>query len=74
MEPYSLSHLFEAFNAASSEVALYLPRTTDIRRLAKYAKKDEKLQVVHYCIKGASKALTVYYGSFEVNADRTALE
>ncbi|KAK4500533.1 hypothetical protein PRZ48_008722 [Zasmidium cellare] len=68
MEPYSLSHLYDAFNTASSEVALYLPRTTDIRQLAKYAKKDEKLQVVHYCVKGASKALTVYYGSFQVNA------
>lgn len=74
MEPYSLSHLYEAFNSASSEVALYLPRTTDIRQLAKYAKKDEKLQVVHYCMRGASKALCVYYGSFAVSASGGASE
>lgn len=64
MEPYSLRHLYEAFNGASSDVVLYLPRTSDIRQLAKYAKKGEKLQVVHYSMHGASKALCVYYGSF----------
>ncbi|USW59135.1 Putative RNA cap guanine-N2 methyltransferase, S-adenosyl-L-methionine-dependent methyltransferase [Septoria linicola] len=66
MEPYNLKVLYDAFSAAN-EVVLYLPRTSDVQQLAKYAKGDEKLPVTHYCMKGASKALCVFYGSFQVS-------
>lgn len=65
MEPYNLKVLYDAFSV-SSEVVLYLPRTSDVQQLAKYAKQDEKLPVTHYCMKGASKALCVFYGSFQL--------
>lgn len=64
MEPYNLKVLYDAFIKKSSDVVLYLPRTSDIRQLAKYGRVSEKLRVTHYCMHGASKALCVYYGSF----------
>ena len=64
MQPYSIQHLYSSFAAISNDVVLYLPRTSDLKQLTKYAKKDEKLRVTHYCMHGASKALCVYYGSF----------
>lgn len=65
MQPYSLSHLYSSFSYFTSDVVLYLPRTADLRQIAKYADPDgEKLKVVHYCMHGASKALCVYFGRF----------
>ncbi|CAK3797750.1 RNA methylase family [Lecanosticta acicola] len=64
MEPYNLQHLYDSFAKVSTEVVLYLPRTSDVRQLAKHAKVEDKLKVIHYCMHGASKALCVYYGSF----------
>ena len=65
MQPYSAQSLYDAFSAVSSEVVLYLPRTSDLQQLAKYAKKGEKLKVAHYCMHGASKAICVFMGTFE---------
>lgn len=65
MQPYSLSQLHTSFSAISNDVVLYLPRTSDLRQLAKYAKPGEKLKVAHYCMRGASKALCVFLGSFD---------
>lgn len=69
MEPYNLKHLYDAFSSMTSECVLYLPRTSDVRQLAKYgkSKKDEKLHITHYCMRGASKALCVFYGLFKLN-------
>ena len=64
MQPYSLAHLQKSFSAMTKDVVLYLPRTSDLRQLAKYTEADEKLRVVHYCMHGASKALCVYIGKF----------
>jgi trimethylguanosine synthase len=64
MGPYSLSALYKPFSAVCNDVVLYLPRTSDLRQVARLAKKDEKVRVVHYCMHGASKALCVYFGSF----------
>ncbi|KAK4556339.1 putative diacylglycerol O-acyltransferase tgs1 [Recurvomyces mirabilis] len=63
MEPYSLDQLHKAFSAVTNDMVLYLPRTSDLRQLVKYAKGDEKMKVVHYCMHGASKALCVYLGA-----------
>lgn len=64
MEPYPLEKLYTAFTRLCKEVVLYLPRTSDLRQLARHAKEDEKLEVTHYCMTGASKALCVYFGDF----------
>ena len=67
MEPYPLDKLYTAFSTVASEVALYLPRTSDLRQLAKNAEKGKRLKVTQYCMHGASKALCVYYGNFELD-------
>ena len=65
MQPYSIDKLYTAFYGLTKYVVLYLPRTSDLGQLAKQAKKDEKLEVTHYCMHGASKALCVYFGDFD---------
>lgn len=67
MEPYPLEKLYTSFSKLTNEVVLYLPRTSDLRQLAKRAKQDEKLKVTHYCMHGASKALCVHFGDFELD-------
>ncbi|KAF2144606.1 uncharacterized protein K452DRAFT_325140 [Aplosporella prunicola CBS 121167] len=66
MQPYGLKQLYNAYSKVSKEVALYLPRTSNLNQLAKYVPDDQKIQVAHYCIDGASKALCAYYGNFGV--------
>ena len=56
MQPYNLDILLSNLQPASEDVILYLPRTSDIRQLALYAKQSVKLKVVHFCVEGASKA------------------
>ncbi|UKZ51636.1 hypothetical protein TrVGV298_005397 [Trichoderma virens] len=58
MQPYSLSQLHEAYK--KMDHLLFLPRTSDIRQIAKLAPKGEKLEVIQYCIEGASKAMGAY--------------
>ncbi|KAI9775729.1 MAG: Trimethylguanosine synthase [Geoglossum umbratile] len=55
MQPYSVNAIYEAAVKVSPDIALYLPRTSDLRQLAKYASGDRKVEVVHYCMEGASK-------------------
>lgn len=61
MQPYSIHDLLNAFRDLTSEVILYLPRTSDLRQLAARVQEDEKVTVIHYCMEGASK---VYQTSF----------
>lgn len=65
MQPYSMQQLHDAFTAVSKDTVLYLPRTSDLRQVAKYVKKGDKLKVTHYCMHGASKAICVFFGDFE---------
>lgn len=55
MEPYNLEALYNCFSKFTNYLALFLPRNSDLNQIAKYAPKDRKLEVAHYCIKGASK-------------------
>ena len=55
MQPYSLNKIYESLAKVSPDIALYLPRTSDLRQLAKYAPEGRKVEVVHYCMEGASK-------------------
>ncbi|KAK1451916.1 RNA cap guanine-N2 methyltransferase [Colletotrichum melonis] len=58
MEPYNLDDLHEA--CKPMDHALYLPRTSDLRQVAKLAPEGEKLEVVQYCMEGASKAMVAF--------------
>ena len=58
MQPYSLDDLHGAYQAMDH--VLYLPRTSDIRQIAKLAPEGKKVEVVQYCMEGASKALAAY--------------
>lgn len=58
MQPYGLEDLHAA--CGPMDHALYLPRTSDIRQIAKLAPKDEKIEVVQYCMEGASKAMVAF--------------
>ncbi len=59
MEPYNLEKLYKSFTKYSNEVVLYLPRNSDLNQIAKYVPEDQKLEVAHYAIMGASKACIV---------------
>lgn len=70
MQPYSLSDILQPFQKLTMDVALYLPRTSDLRQLAGLARDDEKVTVVHYCMQGASKVcLTCRCGGREWSVD-----
>ncbi|KAL2012015.1 hypothetical protein VTN00DRAFT_4733 [Thermoascus crustaceus] len=66
MEPYSLKKLYDEFSSFTEHIVLYLPRTSDVKQLAKLVKDGKKATVMHYCMEGASKALCTYYGGFNM--------
>lgn len=71
MEPYNLATLHEAYKAMDH--ALYLPRTSDLRQIAKLVPGDVKIDVVQYCVEGASKAMVAYIpAALEGSASETA--
>jgi trimethylguanosine synthase len=58
MQPYSMMDIYNA--CCRCDMALFLPRTSDLRQIAKLARGDDKIEVVQYCMEGASKALVAY--------------
>ncbi|KAM0471443.1 hypothetical protein ACHAPX_009356 [Trichoderma viride] len=58
MQPYSLKQLHEAYK--KMDHLLFLPRTSDIRQIAKLAPEGQQLEVIQYCVEGASKAMGAY--------------
>jgi len=58
MKPYSLKCLHDAYK--QMDCALYLPRTSDLRQIAKLVPQGKRIQAVQYCMEGASKALVAY--------------
>ncbi|KAK5990430.1 Trimethylguanosine synthase [Cladobotryum mycophilum] len=58
MQPYNLNDLYEAYK--KMDHVLFLPRTSDIRQIAKLAPEDRKIEVIQYCMEGASKAMGAY--------------
>jgi trimethylguanosine synthase len=64
MEPYSLEFLHKELLTFTEHMVLYLPRTSDLRQLAKIVDDEKKTAAIHYCMEGASKALCIYYGGF----------
>jgi len=70
MAPYGINKLYAEYAAYTRDIVLFLPRTSDLNELARIAKKHnqdptKKVQVTHYCMRGASKALCVFFGDFE---------
>lgn len=55
MQPYSLDQLYTSFSKITKDMVLFLPRTSDLSQLARYAPEDRTLPIVHYCMAGASK-------------------
>lgn len=66
MEPYSLRTLRDEFSAFTEHMVLYLPRTSNLKQLAKEVEDGKKVMAMHYCISGSSKALCIYYGGFNM--------
>ena len=66
MEPYSLAVLLKEFSVFTEHMALYLPRTSDMKQLGKVVKYDQTATVMHYTMEGASKALCFYTGGFHL--------
>ncbi|KAK4217702.1 Trimethylguanosine synthase [Rhypophila decipiens] len=61
MEPYNLEKLYKA--CFPLETTLFLPRSSDLNQIAELLasnEEDTKLDVVQYCMEGASKAMVVY--------------
>lgn len=58
MQPYSVQYIHEA--CKTMDMALYLPRTSDIRQITELLTEEKKVEIVHYCMEGASKALVAY--------------
>ncbi|KAL2886699.1 Trimethylguanosine synthase [Ceratocystis lukuohia] len=59
MQPYSLADLHGAYKCFDH--ALFLPRTSDLRQIADLVPDgNDKIEVVQYCMNGASKALVAY--------------
>lgn len=55
MQPYTLTDLLYSFQNLTEDVVLYLPRTSDVRQLARNSNEGSKTVVMHYCMEGASK-------------------
>ena len=60
MEPYSGQVIHELVKGMDH--ALFLPRTSDLRQIGRMIPdgQEEKIEVVQYCMEGASKALVAY--------------
>ncbi|KAK7924867.1 RNA cap guanine-N2 methyltransferase [Apiospora marii] len=59
MEPYNLATMHAAYR--KMDHALFLPRTSDLRQVARLVPANgPKIEVVQYCLKGASKAMVTY--------------
>lgn len=69
MQPYNLHQLHTA--AGNMDHALFLPRTSDIRQLAKLVPDGQSLEIVQYCMEGASKAMVAYFPGQDPNHSET---
>ncbi|PBP19237.1 RNA cap guanine-N2 methyltransferase [Diplocarpon rosae] len=58
MQPYPLGRIHDAVR--TMDAALYLPRQSDVRQVARLAPEGKKIEVVQYCMMGASKAMVAY--------------
>jgi trimethylguanosine synthase len=64
MQPYTFSRLYDSFRKITPNMVLYLPRTSDLRQIARRVEGSQQTQIVHYCTAGTSRALCVYLGDW----------
>lgn len=66
MEPYSAKQIHDMVK--QMDCALFLPRTSDLRQISTLISEtqEKKIEVVQYCIEGASKALVAYVPAMEM--------
>lgn len=70
MQPYNIYDLYSAYVQVTKDIVLFLPRTSNLNQVAKHHDNDkDKLQVVHYCIKGASKVCAHGFSKDQMNYD-----
>ena len=63
MKPYSAREIVRRARELARDVAVYLPRTSDLNQVLELREREEEeVEVVHYCLGRRSKALTVYLG------------
>ncbi|KAL0640672.1 putative diacylglycerol O-acyltransferase tgs1 [Maublancomyces gigas] len=75
MLPYSASFIFNQASKISKNIALYIPRTSNLNQVAKLVPEGQKIQAVHYCVRKRSKALTVYFGQLsKIKAEGVSAE
>ena len=55
MHPYSLEAIFKPFLEVTKDIALFLPRTSDLQQIADVVPNDEQIDVIQYCVRGATK-------------------
>ena len=60
MEPYGLERLYYFFRKYTQDLALFLPRNSDLDQIAALAAAGEKFEIVHYALWGASKVSCCY--------------
>ncbi|KAI4180999.1 MAG: hypothetical protein L6R41_006885, partial [Letrouitia leprolyta] len=59
MQPYSLKQLLDPFQQLTENIILFLPRTSDLRQVAKATNEPRRVKIIHYCMEGASKACLI---------------
>ncbi|KIX03601.1 uncharacterized protein Z518_07154 [Rhinocladiella mackenziei CBS 650.93] len=64
MQPYTFHYLYETLRTLTPNLVMYLPRTSDLRQIARTGEEGKKTQVVHYCTSGTSRALCAYLGDW----------
>jgi len=64
MAPYTLDQILGLCKGMDS--AVFLPRNSDMRQIARAAPEGAKVEAVQYCMKGASKGMVAYFPATEL--------
>lgn len=57
MEPYGATKIMKAARNISEDVALYVPRTSDLNQLAQLEEEGKLIEGIHYCLERKSKVI-----------------
>jgi len=61
MLPYTVSYIVGRAREVCGNIALYLPRTSDLNQLAALIGDGEEMEVVHYCLGRRSKVSFLFF-------------
>ncbi|KAL3418994.1 RNA methylase family [Phlyctema vagabunda] len=68
MQPYSLRMIHRLCTGMIS--ALFLPRNSDLRQIARLTAENQQIDVVQYCMEGASKGLVAYFPAAKPSSEQ----